>query len=435
MLPKVAIVGRANVGKSTLFNRIIGEKLSITDDQPGITRDRIYGKGTWVGADFDIIDTGGIEIADAPFLVEIREQASIAIEEADVIVFVTDCRNGITTEDMAVAKMLYSSKKPIILAVNKVDDQKYIDMLYEFYALGIGDPIAVSGAHGIGVGDLLDAIVKVLPEKKEDMYAEDTVKFSVIGRPNVGKSSLVNAILGTERVIVSDVAGTTRDSIDTPFTRDKKEYVVIDTAGIRKRGKIYENCEKYSILRALSAIERSNIILLVLNAQEGLIEQDAHIGGYIKEYGKACLIVVNKWDALEKDDHTMKEWEDKVRDMFKYLSFAPIVYVSAKNNKRVHTIFPELERVFENHQRRIPTSILNDVVMDSVAMNPPSQFNHGIAKFYYVTQVSIEPPTFVIFVNDEKFVHFSYQRYLENRLRSVFDFEGTPIKIIFRRRD
>ena len=435
MLPKVAIVGRANVGKSTLFNRIIGEKLSITDDEPGVTRDRIYAKGTWIGVDFDLIDTGGIELSDAPFLVEIKAQAQIAIEEADVIVFVTDCRNGITSEDMAVAKMLYSSKKPVILAVNKVDDQKFVDMLYEFYALGLGDPIPVSSAHGIGVGDLLDKIVEALPEKKEEDYSEETIRFSLIGRPNVGKSSLVNAILGTERVIVSDIAGTTRDSIDTPFTRDKKDYVVIDTAGIRKRGKIYENAEKYSILRALSAIERSSVVLLVINAAEGIQEQDKHVGGYIKDNGKACCIVVNKWDALTKDEYTMKKWTDEIREHFKYLSFAPICFVSAKDNKRIHTIFPELEKAFFNFQKRLPTSVLNDVVMDSVAMNPPSQFNNGVAKFYYATQVSIEPPTFVIFVNDENYVHFSYARYLENRLRTVFDFEGTPIKIIFRRRD
>lgn len=435
MLPKVAIVGRANVGKSTLFNRIIGEKLSITDDMPGVTRDRIYAKGTWVGIDFNLIDTGGIELSDAPFLVEIKAQAQIAIEEADVIVFVTDCRNGITSEDMAVAKMLYSSKKPILLAVNKVDDQKFIDMLYEFYALGLGDPIPVSSAHGIGMGDLLDKIIEALPERESFEYDNETIKFSLIGRPNVGKSSLVNAILGTERVIVSDVAGTTRDSIDTPFVRDKKQYVVIDTAGIRKRGKIYENAEKYSILRALSAIERSSVVLLVINAFEGIQEQDKHVGGYIKDNGKACVIVVNKWDAVEKNDHTMKEWIDLIREHFKYLSFAPICFVSAKDNKRVHTIFPQLELAFQNYQKRIPTSVLNDVVMDAYAMNPPSQFNNGVAKFYYVTQVSIEPPTFVIFVNDENYVHFSYARYIENRLRTVFDFDGTPIKLIFRRRD
>lgn len=435
MLPKVAIVGRANVGKSTLFNRIIGEKLSITDDQPGVTRDRIYAKGTWLGVDFNLIDTGGIELSDAPFLVEIKAQASIAIEEADVIVFVTDCRNGITSEDMAVAKMLYSCKKPVLLAVNKVDDQKFIDMLYEFYALGIGDPIAVSSAHGIGMGDLLDRIVEALPEKKEEEYTEATIKFSLIGRPNVGKSSLVNAILGQERVIVSDVAGTTRDSIDTPFTRDKKDYVVIDTAGIRKRGKIYENAEKYSILRALSAIERSSVVLLVINAEEGIQEQDKHVGGYIKDNWKACVIVVNKWDALDKDEYTMKKWTDLIRESFKYLSFAPICFVSAKDNRRIHTIFPELEKVFENYRRRFSTSILNDVILDAVAMNPPSIFNNGVAKFYYVTQVSIEPPTFVIFVNDENYVHFSYARYLENRIRTVFDFEGTPLRLIFRRRD
>ena len=431
----VAIIGRPNVGKSTLFNRLIKTRLSIVDDQPGVTRDRLYGKVEWLTKNYRLIDTGGIELTERPFQDQIRAQAEIAMEEADVIVFLCDGRSGVTVDDSYIAKLLYRTTKPVILAVNKVDDGHLLDGLMEFYSLGLGEPVAVSSLHGIGTGDLLDRISEEMPAKTRKKEIEGQIRFSLIGRPNVGKSSLVNAILGTERVIVSDIAGTTRDSIDTPFTRDKKDYVVIDTAGIRKRGKIYENAEKYSILRALSAIERSSVVLLVINAEEGIQEQDKHVGGYIKDNGKACCIVVNKWDALTKDEYTMKKWTDEIREHFKYLSFAPICFVSAKDNKRIHTIFPELEKAFANYQRRLPTSILNDVVMDSVAMNPPSQFNNGVAKFYYATQVSIEPPTFVIFVNDENYVHFSYARYLENRLRTVFDFEGTPIKIIFRRRD
>ena len=434
MLPSVAIVGRANVGKSTIFNRIIGEKLSITDDKPGITRDRIYSKAAWLNHEFALIDTGGIELGNAPFLTEIKSQAQIAIDEADVIVFVTDCRNGITDEDMAVAKMLYQADKPVILAVNKVDDQKFLDMLYEFYALGLGDPIAISGMHGIGVGDLLDKIVKNLPQKK-DTIKEGVIKFSFIGRPNVGKSSLVNCILGEERVIVSDLAGTTRDSIDTSFKKDGREYCVIDTAGIRKRGKIYENAEKYSVLRALSAMERSDILLLVINAMEGIIEQDKHIAGYIQEYNKACVIVVNKWDAVQKDEKTMKKWIDDIHHHFQFLDYAPICFVSAKENKRVHTLFPEILKCYEAYNRRAQTNILNDLITDSVAMNPPAIFNGGKAKFYYITQVAVMPPTFVLFVNNPEYVHFSYHRYLENCLRKTFDFDGTPIKILLRKRE
>lgn len=435
MLAKVAIVGRPNVGKSTLFNRIIGERLAITDDQPGITRDRVYAKGSWLGKEFNVIDTGGIDISDQPFLMEIKEQAEIAIDEADVIVFVVDSRTGLTEDDQHVAKMLYRSKKPVLLAVNKVDDQKFVDMLYEFYALGLGDPIPVSSAHGIGLGDLLDKIVQAIPEGEDIEYSEETVKFCIIGRPNVGKSSLTNVLLGEDRVIVSDLAGTTRDSIDTAFTKDGKEYVVIDTAGIRKRGKVYENAEKYSVMRALSAIERADVVLLVLDAKEGIIEQDKHVAGYIQEYGKAAVIVVNKWDAIEKDDKTMIRFTEQIRENFKFIDYAPIVFISAKENKRIHTLFPELEMVHHNHMRRITTNVLNDVLVDAVAMNPTPTHNKGKAKFYYGTQVSIKPPTFILFVNNPEFVHFSYVRYLENQFRKTFDFEGTPIRIILRKRD
>ena len=432
---KVAIVGRANVGKSTLFNRLIGERISITDDQPGITRDRIYAKASWLGKEFSLIDTGGIELKDSPFLVEIREQAQVAIDEADIIVFLVDCRSGITVEDEEVAKMLYKADKPIILAVNKVDDQKFIDMLYEFYALGLGEPIGISSAHGIGIGDLLDCIISHFPEEKIDNYPEDAIKLCLIGCPNVGKSSLANTLIGDTRSIVSDIAGTTRDSIDTMFKKDGTNYIVIDTAGIRKRGKIYENAEKYSVLRAVSAVERSSVVLLLIDASKGIIEQDTHVASYITEYGRAGIICVNKWDAIEKDNNTMNKWIDNIKEEFKFLRYCPICFISAKDNKRVQTLFPEIKKVYENHRKRLSTSVLNDVLVDAVAMNPPTIFNKGKAKFYYATQMGIEPPTFLVFVNDPSYVHFSYVRYLENCFREAFDFAGTPIKIFLRKRD
>lgn len=434
MLPKVAIVGRPNVGKSTLFNRIIGERLSITDDQPGVTRDRIYAKGSWLSKEFFIIDTGGIELGDAPFLTEIRAQAEIAMEEADVIVFLTDCRSGITEDDSFIAKLLYRTSKPVILAVNKVDDQKFKDNIYEFYALGFGDPIPVSSSHGIGTGNLLDQIIEKFPAK-ELKEEDDAIRFSLIGRPNVGKSSLTNCLLRDNRVIVSPIAGTTRDTIDTKFKVDGKEYIVIDTAGLRKRGKIYENVEKYSIIRSLDAIGRSDVVLLILDASTGILEQDTHVGQYIEEYRRPCIIVVNKWDLVEKDSKTMQKFTEDIRKSFKYLDYAPIVFLSAIENKRVHTLFPSIEQAYEANHRRIATSVLNDVVNDAVAMFPPSEFNGGKIKFYYSSQVGVEPPTFAFFVNEPKYLHFSYHRYLENQIRKNFDFFGTPIKFEFRKRD
>ncbi len=434
MLPKVAIVGRPNVGKSTLFNRIIGERLSITDDQPGVTRDRIYAKGNWLSKEFFVIDTGGIELGDAPFLTEIRAQAEIAMEEADVIVFLTDCRSGITEDDTFIAKLLYRTSKPVILAVNKVDDQKFKDNIYEFYALGFGDPIPVSSSHGIGTGNLLDQVIENFPAK--ELKEEDgAIRFSLIGRPNVGKSSLTNCLLRDNRVIVSPIAGTTRDTIDTKFKVDGKEYIVIDTAGLRKRGKIYENVEKYSIIRSLDAIGRSDVVLLVLDASTGIIDQDTHVGQYIEEYRRPCIIVVNKWDLVEKDSKTMQRFTEDIRKEFKYLDYAPIVFLSAMENKRVHTLFPSIEQAYEANHRRISTSVLNDVVNDAVAMFPPSEFNGGKIKIYYSSQVGVEPPTFAFFVNEPKYLHFSYHRYLENQIRKNFDFFGTPIKFEFRKRD
>ncbi len=434
MLSKVAIVGRPNVGKSTLFNRIIGQRLSITDNEPGVTRDRIYYKADWLGREFMMIDTGGIELSEAPFTTEIKAQAEVAMDEADVIIMVVDCRNGVTEDDIYVAKLLYRTEKPVILAVNKVDDQKFLDNIYEFYALGFGDPIPVSSSHGVGIGDLLDKVIELAPIKKDDNY-KDAITFSLIGRPNVGKSSLTNTLLNDERVIVSSIPGTTRDAIDTMFTAYGRNYVVIDTAGLRKKGKIYENTEKYSAIRTIDAIERSEVVLLVINAEEGFIEQDKHVAEYVEEYNRPCIIVVNKWDTIEKDSKTMNEWTIDVRDNFKFLDHAPIVFLSALENQRVHTLFPQIEKAYDSYNKRVSTSVLNDVFADAIAMNPPAEFNNGKPKFYYIAQVGIKPPTFAIFVNDPNFVHFSYMRYLENQLRKNFDFFGTPIKLVLRKRD
>lgn len=430
----VAIIGRPNVGKSSLFNRLSGDKLAITDDASGITRDRLYTKCEWLNQEFSIIDTGGIELKDVPFMEEIKAQAQLAIDEADVIILVTDGRVGVTNGDKDVIKILHKSKKPVIVAANKIDDVKFMDNIYEFYNLGVDDVIAVSALHGIGVGDLLDKVVELLPEKKEKRY-DDAVEFCIIGQPNVGKSSLTNAILGTERVIVSDIAGTTRDAIDSKFTRDGKNYVVIDTAGIRKQGKIYENAEKYSVLRAIKAIERSEVVLFVLDGTKEIEEQDKRIAGYAAEYNKAVIIVVNKWDAVDKDEKSMKEFTEKIRKNFLFISYAPIVFVSALKNQRIQTLFEQIKIVYENYNRRIATNVLNDIILDASIMNQAPIFNGDRIRVYYGSQVDIKPPTFVLFVNDPNYMHFSYQRYLENRFRSAFMLEGTPIKLILRKRE
>ncbi|WHX39123.1 ribosome biogenesis GTPase Der [Mesobacillus sp. AQ2] len=432
--PVVAIVGRPNVGKSTIFNRIVGERISIVEDIPGVTRDRIYSSAEWLTHDFNIIDTGGIDLGDEPFLDQIRQQAEIAIDEADVIIFLVNGREGVTSADEEVAKILYRSNKPVVLAVNKIDNPEMRDMIYDFYALGFGEPFPISGSHGLGLGDLLDEAAKHFPKAKEDQYDKDAIKFSLIGRPNVGKSSLVNAILGEDRVIVSDIAGTTRDAIDSQVTYDGQKYVIIDTAGMRKKGKVYETTEKYSVLRALRAIERSDVVLVVINAEEGIIEQDKHIAGYAEEAGRAVIIVVNKWDAIEKDEKTMKEFEEKIRAHFQFLSYAPIVFLSAKTKKRIHTLMPMIDLASENHAMRVQTNILNEVIMDAVAMNPTPTDKGKRLKIYYATQVSVKPPTFVVFVNEPELMHFSYERFLENRIRDAFDFTGTPIKIFARQR-
>ena len=430
----VAIVGRANVGKSTIFNRMVGERISIVEDVAGVTRDRIYAKASWLTKEFSVIDTGGIELENASFTTQIKMQAEIAIEEADVIVFVVNGREGITKEDEYVARLLQKSRKPIILVVNKIDDNQFRDYIYEFYALGVGDPIPVSGSHGIGIGDLLDQIINQLDLQDEETN-EDEISFSIIGRPNVGKSSLTNAILGEERVIVSNIEGTTRDAIDTPFVKDGQKYRVVDTAGMRKKGKVYENIEKYSILRALTSIEKSDVILVVIDGETGIREQDKHVAGYAHEAGKGVVIVYNKWDLVDKDEKTMQKKQKEIYEQFKYLDYARIVFTSAKTGQRVDQIFPLIQESYENSRKRVQTSVLNDVLVDAQLMNPTTTFNGGRLKIFYANQVSICPPTFVLFVNDPQYMHFSYKRYLENRLRDSFGFEGTPIHIICRKRD
>lgn len=429
----VAIVGSPNSGKSTIFNRIIGRRHSIVDDQPGVTRDRIYGTAEWLGKKFRIIDTGGVEIANRDFQVEIRAQAEIAIEEADVIVFIVDSKKGISRDDRLIAKMLYKTNKPIIIGCNKIDNQDMLSNVGEFFGLGLGEPIALSGEHGIGIGDLLDKIISCLPDVEEDDY-DDAITFSLIGRPNVGKSSLVNAILHRDRVIVSDIEGTTRDCVDTRFSKDEQDYVVIDTAGLKKRGAIYESVDKYSMIRALSAIQRSEIVLFVIDAERGFVELDKHVAGYAVDEKKAIIIVVNKWDTVKKEQNTQSEYEKKIRKEFKFLDYAPIVFVSALNKTKIDNIFSAIDLVHSAYDTHITTSVLNDVVQDAQVMNPAPEFNKGRLKIYFINQANSKPPTFVLFVNKPKYAHFSYLRYIENRLRDSFNLDGTPIELVLRAR-
>ena len=431
--PITLISGRNNVGKSSIFNRLIKEDKAIIMDTPGITRDRIYGKVEWLTQEFRLIDTGGIQLADQPFQEEIRMQVEIAVDEADVIIFVVNGKEGITNDDEYIARMLQRSEKPVILAVNKVDNAEMQANIYEFYNLGIGDPIAISGVHGIGIGDILDEVLKSFPDKKVDDY-EGMTKFCLIGRPNVGKSSLVNALLKEERSIVSQIEGTTRDAIDTPFHHEDKDYVVIDTAGIRKRGKVYEAIEKYSVLRAMSAIERSDVVLVVLDGELGIREQDKHVAGYAHEAGKGVILVYNKWDTVEKDEQTMNQITKKLRQEFIYLDYAPVLFVSAKSGQRVNALLPLIDEVHDFSLLRIQTNILNEVIMDAQLMTPPPTHKGQRLKIYYASQVAVAPPTIVLFVNDPSLLHFSYQRYLENRLREAFGFTGTTLRIIARER-
>lgn len=432
--PIVAIVGRPNVGKSTLFNIFVNSRISIVEDTPGVTRDRLYADAEWLDNEFMMVDTGGIEMMNNDEIaVSIRQQAKIAISEADVILFVCDARTGITTEDSEVAKLLRQSKKPVVLAVNKADTAKQEAEIYSFYNLGIGEPIPISAANHLNLGDLLDAVVEKFPS---DLYLgdedEDEIKVAIIGRPNVGKSSICNTLVGEERSIVSDVAGTTRDAIDTPVVKDGQKFLFIDTAGMRKKGKIDEPIEKYSIIRALRAVDRSDVVLMVINAIEGVTEQDKKIAGYAHEAGKGIVLVVNKWDLYEKDNTSTLRFTEMLRNELIFMQYAPVVYVSALTKQRISRIPEVIKYVAEQNAMRVSTSILNQIITDAVAINPPPSEKGKRLKILYSTQVKIKPPTFVIFVNEPEIMHFSYERYLENKLRESFGFEGTPLHLIIR---
>ena len=429
--PVVALLGRPNVGKSTIFNRLVGKKISIIEDTPGITRDRIYGTVNYKDYSFHLIDTGGIDIGEDTFNEEIKVQASLAIDEADLVLFIVDGKEGLTANDLVVKDMLMKAHKDVIVVINKTDSKLSNDNIYDFYELGFDTYIPISGEQNIGTDDLLNEIIKRIPEYSEDPL-DSLIKFSVIGRPNVGKSSLVNALLNEERVIVSSEAGTTRDAIDTHFTYHGEEYVVIDTAGMRKKGRIYENVEKYSLLRSLKAIDRSDVCLLVLNAEDGIIEHDKHIAGYALEAGKPVVIVVNKWDTIENKDSAIKEFTTKIRNNFQFMPYAPIVFLSALTKKRIHTLMPQILKCYENSHKEIKTNLLNDVIMDAYTLNLPPSYKGKRLKIYFSKQVSTCPPTFDIQVNSKGLIHFSYERYIENKIRESFDFEGTPIVLQFK---
>ena len=429
--PVVALVGRPNVGKSTIFNRIIGRKMSIIEDTPGVTRDRVYGNASYYDYKFHLIDTGGIEIGNEDFNKEIKMQASLAIDEADIVVFVVDGKEGLTRDDYLVRDMLQKIANKVIVAINKCDSKKIKETEYDFYELGFEKMVKVSGEQGDGISDLLDLITENFSKYEEDEN-NDIVKFSIIGRPNVGKSSLVNAILNEDRVIVSNIAGTTRDAVDTEFKYNNEKYIVIDTAGMRKKGKVYENIEKYSLLRSLKAIDRSDVCVLVINAEEGIIEHDKHIAGYALDAGKAVVIVVNKWDLIEDKDSSIKKWKSDIEADFAFMSYAKVVFLSAKTKKRIHTLMPEILNAYENSKKEIKTSLLNRVIMDAYELNIPPSYKGKRLKIYFSTQVSSQPPTFNIQVNSKGLVHFSYERYLENKIRESFDFSGTPIVINFK---
>ena len=427
----IALVGRPNVGKSTIFNRIIGKKISIIEDTPGVTRDRIYGDATYNNHKFYLIDTGGIDLENTDFNTEIKVQAELAIDEADVVIFVVDGKEGLTTNDYEVRDMLRKTDKKVIVAINKIDSKESKEHLYDFYELGLDNYINVSGEQNIGISDLLDEATKDFAEI-EDEYNENVLKFSIIGRPNVGKSSLVNAILNEERSIVSNIAGTTRDSVDTPFTYHGQDMVVIDTAGMRKKGKVYENIEKYSLLRSMRAIDRSDVCVVVINAEEGIIEHDKHIIGYALDAGKALVLVVNKWDVIDNKDEEMKKWTKLIKSDMAFISYVPIVFLSAKTKRRIHTLIPEILKVYENSKREIKTNVLNDVIREAYELNLPPSYKGKRLKIYFTNQAGTCPPTFNIQVNSKGLVHFSYERYLENKIRESFDFEGTPIVLQFK---
>lgn len=431
--PIVAVVGKPNVGKSTFFNKIVGKRISIVEDTPGVTRDRIYAEAEWRGVPFIIIDTGGIEPASEDvLLIQMRNQAQIAMETADVIVFLVDGKAGLTSEDRDVAELLMRTGKPVILTANKIDTAQMTDDYYDFFELGLGEPVPISSANQLGLGDLLDQILEYFPKKKEDEEEEDNVKIAVIGKPNVGKSSLINALLGEERVIVSDIAGTTRDSIDTPFSRGEDRYVLIDTAGIRRKSRVTEDIERYSVIRAISAIERCDVCLLMLDAVEGVSEQDKKIAGMAHEEGKGVIIVVNKWDLIEKDTHTMSKFKKQIEQELSYLSYAPILFISVLKKQRIYQVLEMASHVANQRSMRIPTGQLNNLIADATMMRQPPSDKGKKLKIYYVSQVGIRPPLFSFKVNSRELMHFSYSRYLENRIRDAFGFEGTSVKFVFR---
>lgn len=434
--PIVAIVGRPNVGKSTLFNVLAGEKISIVQDTPGVTRDRIYADINWLDYNFTLIDTGGIEPeSDNIILKSMREQAEIAIETADVILFMTDVRQGMVDDDAKVADMLRRSKKPIVLVVNKVDSfEKFMPDVYEFYNLGLGDPHPISGSSRLGIGDMLDEVVSHFNESAKDDTEDERPRIAIIGKPNVGKSSIINKLLGEDRVIVSDIAGTTRDAVDTEIVRNGREYVFIDTAGLRRKSKIKEDIERYSIIRTVSAVERCNVAVLVIDATEGITDQDAKIAGIAHDRGKGMIIAVNKWDAIEKNDKTIYKFTEEIRNKLSYMPYAELIFISAQTGQRLPKLFETIDAVIENHSLRIATGVLNEIMSEAVAMQQPPSDKGKRLKLYYITQVSVKPPTFVIFVNDKELMHFSYTRYIENRIRESFGFRGTPLKFIIRER-
>ncbi|MBR2606303.1 MAG: ribosome biogenesis GTPase Der [Clostridia bacterium] len=433
--PLVAIVGRPNVGKSTLFNKLIGRRLSIVEDTPGVTRDRIYADAEWLTHSFTLIDTGGIEPESEDIIaVQMRRQAELAIETADVIVFLVDGREGMTAADEEVAGMLRKSNKPVVLAVNKLDAPKFNDAIYEFYSLGLGDPIIISAGQGLGLGDMLDEVCAHFPEEVEE-EGEHPLNIAVVGKPNVGKSSLVNAILGEERCIVSNIPGTTRDAVDTAFTLDGEPYVLVDTAGIRRKRAVEdETIERYSVIRSLAAVRRADVVLIVVDAEQGLSEQDVKIAGYVHEEGKPSVLVVNKWDLIEKDTNTMNQFKKDMQVDLAFMDYVPFLFISAKTGQRVNKLLAAAKESYAQSVRRIKTGLLNDVVNEAISMTEPPAMSGRRLKIYYATEVSVQPPTFVFFVNDEALVHFSYRRYMENYFRKTFGFAGTPIKIIFRTR-
>ncbi len=434
--PIVAVVGRPNVGKSTLFNALAGQRISIVKDTPGITRDRIYAEVSWLDHDFTLIDTGGIEPESKDVILsQMREQAQIAIDTADVIIFMVDVKQGLQDADSKVADMLRRSRKPVVLAVNKVDDiKKYGNDIFEFYNLGIGEPYGISSANMMGLGDMLDVVVSHFPEHNGEEEEDDRPRIAIVGKPNVGKSSIINRLLGEDRVIVSDIAGTTRDAVDTPVMHNDREYVFIDTAGLRRKNKVKEELEHFMVVRTVSAVERADVVVLVIDAVEGVTEQEAKIAGIAHDSGKGVIIAVNKWDAVEKNDKTVYEYEKKIRNTLSYMPYAELIFISAKTGQRLNRLFDMIDMVVENHSMRIQTGVLNEIMSEAVAMQQPPADKGKRLKLFYMTQVSVKPPTFVIFVNDKELMHFSYTRYIENQIREAFGFRGTPLKFIIRER-